>query len=468
MMDLKDKRVLVIGLGRSGLASVRYLASRGALVVAEDARSASDMADVFTALDGLPVELHFGKNDSGRAAVSDMIVMSPGVSQDLPGIRKAMARGVPVVGEMELAVCEIDRPIIAVTGTNGKTTTTSLIGHLLKGAGISVCVAGNIGTPLVEVLDEANGADFVVLEVSSFQADTTPSLAARIGVWLNATPDHIDRHGSFENYVASKAKIFSQMSQDGLGIYNAADEGVSQAVLSSRCKLVPFDATGSFLSSSSSGMSSRGWFAEDSLWIQTAGDAPCSIPIERAKLAGFHNRENMLAAALAAQLAGASCEVLEEGLASFEGLPHRMQLVGEIEGVRYYDDSKGTNVGATARAIEGFQEPVVLIAGGLSKGADFGSLVQIVGEKVKETVLMGQAAEELERVLGEQTSAVRASSMEEAVRLAKGAAAPGDVVLLSPACASFDMFKDYADRGRAFVKAVGDLGSKKKRFGKKE
>jgi len=453
-IDLRGKRALVIGLGRSGVAAARFLAREGACVIVEDAKPAEALADSVKALEGLDIVFALGGHDPRRAIESDFIVASPGVPLDLPSISAAAEKGVPLVGEMELAVQRITRPMIAVTGTNGKTTTTALIGHLLGRAGIRACVAGNIGTPILDLVDEANRSERVVLEVSSFQLDTTPSLSAEIAVWLNATSDHIDRHGSFENYVASKAKLFSQMGGKGFGVYNASDEAVSQSVITSRCTLVPFDPTGRLFSGPGEGSSARGWYSGGDLFVQTHGNAPHRYPLSKVKLAGRHNRENMLAALIAASLAGAEPAALDQGLCEFEGLPHRVQLVAEHRGVRFYDDSKGTNVGATVRAIEGFEEPIVLIAGGLAKGCDFSDLVSAVRGRVKEAVLIGEAAPDLQRTLARHTKTMIASSMDEAVSIAVRDAEPGDVVLLSPACASFDMFRDYAHRGRAFAEAV--------------
>ncbi|MBN1282178.1 MAG: UDP-N-acetylmuramoyl-L-alanine--D-glutamate ligase [Proteobacteria bacterium] len=459
MDDLREKKVLVVGLGRSGVAAARFLAREGAFVTAEDLRPRKSMMELSADLERNNISLSLGRHDPRLALSSDLIVASPGVPLDLDSLRLASERGIPVVGEMELAVRRIARPVIAVTGTNGKTTTTALIGHLLSSAGIEACVAGNIGTPILEVVEEANRARFVVLEVSSFQMDTTPSLVADTSVWLNATRDHIDRHGSFEAYVASKAKLFSQMRPEGFGIYNAADGSVSRSVADSRCRLVPFDATGGAASEAQGDARSRGWFEGGDLCVQAEGLALERYPLSKARLAGGHNRENMLAALLAARLAGADPRSAAQGLATFEGLPHRVQLVAEHKGVRYYDDSKGTNVGATARAIEGFDEPIVLIAGGLSKGCDFSELAPAVRGRVKEAVLIGEAAPEMERALAPCTRIKRASSMDEAVCVAAKDAEPGDVVLLSPACASFDMFRDYAHRGAAFADAVRRLAS---------
>lgn len=458
MHDLKGKKALVIGLGKSGISAARYLASEGSIVTAADLKSASALPAAMRALDGMQITFALGPHDPKLCRETELVIASPGVPNDLPGLPEARKRGVPIIGELELALCRIKSPIIAVTGTNGKTTTTALLGHLLNGSGVRACVAGNIGTPLLDVLDEAARSDVTVIEVSSFQMETTPSLEPRIAIWLNATPDHLDRHANFDEYVECKARLLKRVPKEGWAIYNVADEVVSRATAQVEAHLVPFDAAGKILGKKSDGAAA--WFGKGDLCIRDAEGATHRYPLSHVKLEGIHNRENMLAALVAAMLFGASSRELKAALESFKGLPHRVELVGEHRGVRYYDDSKGTNIGATIRALEGFAEPIVLIAGGLSKGVDFTPLAPQVRARVKRLVLIGEAAGEMESILKNSTKTARASSMEEAVRIATEAAEPGDVVLLSPACASFDMFLDYAERGRAFSAAVSKMMGK--------
>lgn len=452
-MNMEGKNIVVVGLGKSGIASARYCAERGARVIATDKKQEGELHDALKMLQGLPITYSLGRNDPEVFMKADAVLISPGVPHDLPGLSGAKASGIDVIGEMELAVQRIDRPIVAVTGTNGKTTTAALLGHILSAAGIRPCVAGNIGTPILEVLDLANGSDVVVLEVSSFQIETTPSLKPKIAVWLNATPDHLDRHSTFEEYVSCKAKLFEGTDETSFGIYNACDDVVAQAVMTSRCRLMPFDATGRMFSLKDR-KEGRAWYGDGDLWVHAPSGLKNRYPLERVVLHGTHNRENMLAALFAAELCGADSEGLMAGLESFKGLPHRMEFVGEHRGVRYYNDSKGTNVGATLRALEECAEPIVLIAGGVSKDADFSPLNQLIASRVKRVILIGESSDTMEREWKSLAPMSRCCSMEEAVRCAAKAAEPGDVVLLSPACASFDMFKDYADRGRAFVEAV--------------
>lgn len=460
MTSLKDKRVLVVGLGLSGRAAARHCAMRGASVIAVDDKGTDDLGDVAMELSQLGVELSLGRDNRALAEGAELVVASPGIPLAHPLVAAARERGVPVVGEMELAVREIDRPIIAVTGTNGKTTTTSLIGHLLSSSGIRACVAGNIGNPILGDLAKARSSDRVILEVSSFQLDTTPSLRSDIAIWLNATEDHVDRHGSFDAYVASKAKLFTQMGPRGVGIYNVCDDAVSGAALASRARLIPFDAEGVVLKPGAEDIAVSngcGWYEGGRLLVRIGEGRVHEYPLSKARLKGSHNRENMLAAVLAAEVAGAKYDRIRDALASFAGLPHRVEYVGERAGVTYFDDSKGTNVGATVMALSGFKKPVILIAGGQAKGADLAKLVPAVRDKVKRAILMGEAAPDMERLFDGATVTERAGTMDDAVRAAAMCAEPGDVVLLSPACASFDMYKDYAERGESFKRAVEKL-----------
>ena len=452
MREFEKKKVLVVGLGKSGVAAARFCAERGALVKAVDSKPEGEMRRQVESLSGLPIEFSFGEGETQRFAGEELVVVSPGVPSESSLVKAAKEGGAEVVGEMELAVREIKKPILAVTGTNGKTTTTTLIGHLLRGAGVRACVAGNIGTPLLDVIGEAQVSDMVVIEVSSFQIETSPSLAPEISVLLNVTPDHLDRHHSFESYSECKALLVKRTAAGGFGIYNAADEVAAASVAGASCELVPFDATGRVLSRQEGRKSA--WFGGGDLVVEVRGPAPSRYPLCDVKLEGMHNRENMLAALAACELCGAEPAKLKAALESFAGLPHRMELVGESRGVRYYDDSKGTNIGATIRAIEAFAEPIVLIAGGLSKGVDFAPLAGKARGRVKKAILIGEAAGDLESALDGSVPFARASSMEDAVRQAGESADPGDIVLLSPACASFDMFRDYAHRGEAFVSAV--------------
>lgn len=451
-MELKGKKITVVGLGKSGIAAARYLLKKGAVVTVSDLKTELELGAVAAEVRELGARMSLGFHDAKIIESAEMVVLSPGVSNQISGITSALARGAPVIGEMELALTELSRPVIAVTGTNGKTTTTALIGHLLESAGVNVCVAGNIGAPLLDALEDAGRADYVVLEVSSFQIETTPSLKAQIGILLNVTPDHLDRHATFEAYAQCKARLIERIPEKGWGIYNAADRDASRFVLSAHCGLIPFDATGRRIDGR--GLPQAAWFGEGDLVVRVSKDSENRYPLAKVGLEGIHNRENMLAALAACELCGADSHELLRGLESFKGLPHRLELVGEYRGIRYYDDSKGTNIGATIRAIEGFAEPIILIAGGISKGVDFAPLALQVAKRVKKAILIGESAPLIQEAFKGHTETVRAKTMTDAVRFAAESANPGDVVLLSPACASFDMFRDYAHRGEEFAMAV--------------
>lgn len=426
-MTMKKKKTLVVGLGKSGEAAVRFLVARGKEVFANDIRSEKECAEVQARLAASHVPCVFGHHDPGLLKQVGLVVVSPGVALSLPLFVEAKKQHIPIVGEMELALSLLTTPVIAVSGTNGKTTTTALVGHLLRTAGKRTVVAGNIGTPLTDSFEEATKSEWVVLEVSSFQLESTPSLASAVAILTNITPDHLDRHASFEEYVSLKGRLFTSLRPDGTAVYNASDPFVTKLAKTCGRTTVPFHADMN------------------------------TFDLSGAQLIGRHNRENMFAALCAARVCGIDDAALLRGLRSFEALPHRLQFVREVGGVRYYNDSKGTNVGAATCAVEGFDAPVVLIAGGLAKGTSFDAFAKHVAPRVKCAVLMGEAASLLEKSFRSLTPTIRVASMKEAVTRAAANAMRGNVVLLSPACASFDMFQNYADRGEKFVEAVMQL-----------
>lgn len=428
MTSLAHKKVLIVGFGRSGQAAARYCAAQGAQVTVTDNGPSTQFAEVLPSFTPLKLQTHFGAHPEACFIEADLIVVSPGVP-DLPQLTAARAQGTPVVGELELAVQEIKAPIVAITGTNGKSTTTALIGHLLSEGGLRTVVAGNIGTPLLDLLPEARSAQAVVLEVSSYQLETTPSLKPQIAILLNITPDHLDRYGSMDRYVLAKALILRNQGPEDVCIYNSSDPLVMQVMQSCRARKLAFSIEKS----------------------------PVPYQLSDTTLTGLHNFENMIAATMAAQVMGVSDAAIRQGLKTFQGLPHRLQLVRERHGVKYFDDSKGTNVAAVVKSLAGFSEPVHLIAGGLGKGSSYQELRQPVRDHVKTLILMGQAAHDMKDELGDLAQTLTVDSMALAVKAASDRARPGEVVLLSPACASFDMFRDYAERGDQFIKCVMEL-----------
>lgn len=446
MMALEGKRVAVVGLGRSGYAASKFLRSLGAQVVATDLKTEGELGPVVEELRAMGVEVRTGGYDPSLFEGASLVVLSPGVDPNQGVFRELKERGVEVTGELELASRFVGEPIIAITGTNGKSTTTSLVAHLLRTSGKGVFVGGNLDRPLSEHLLGGGRVDYVVLEVSSFQLETIETFRPFVSVFLNITPDHLDRHPTFEDYLRAKARIFENQREGDFAVLNLDDEHVKGLTDGMRATPVGF---------SHAPLAEGVWEGEGAIRWSLMGKAG-TVPIDGLPLRGRHNVENAMAAVAVAVLCGLGRGEIEEGLRTFRPLPHRMEYVGEVGGVSFYDDSKATNPDATLRALDSFSVPVVLIAGGLNKGLDLGVLRE-KASKLRAVVAMGEAAEEVEEAFRGATEVVRAGDMGEAVREAFRLARPGDCVLLSPACASFDMFRDYKERGRAFQEAVRSL-----------
>ena len=451
MERFDNKRILVMGMGRSGIACARFLNDRGGEVTVTDSADASTLASAAAELRGLGIAVEMGRHSGDLFTSLDLIVISPGVPHTLEPLEEARRRGIPVIGEIELACRFIGQPIVAVTGTNGKTTTTTLLGRMIEASGLSTFVGGNIGTPLIEYVAEGHRRDRVVAEVSSFQLDTIERFRPKVGVLLNITPDHLDRYDDMAAYTRSKGRLFENQSAEDIAILNGGDP----AVLSMAARIA---ARKWFFNPSSS--TDDGIFLErEALVIRIEGSGPLVVDISATHLTGKHNLENIAAAALATLATGGSVEGIMSALADFRGLPHRLEYVATVGGVRYFDDSKGTNTDAVVRALDAFENPVVLIMGGRDKGGGYGDLRAAVKKRVKHLVLIGEAREAIARELGDCCAGriSKVTSMEAAVQCAHTSAEPGDVVLLSPACASFDMFKSYAHRGEVFCRAVAAL-----------
>lgn len=447
----KGQKSVVIGLGSSGMAAVRFLHDFGLRVSVSESRSLDqiDPGDL-AELRELGAAVETGGHSGSFFQDAELIVPSPGVPLELPVIDFARRRGTVVAGELALAAGRINAPVIGITGSNGKTTVTSLVGHLLQAAGRDVFVGGNIGTPVLEYIRSRRQADAVVLELSSFQLEISGSFRPDIGLLLNITPDHLDRHGSMANYAAAKKRIFAHQGKKDTAIVGADDllvmagNGITSGTVL-RFGLHPASAAlvtdaGVALTCVIAGKNVEEWY-----------------PLEGTSLSSDINRLNAAAAILAARLYGCGPEEIRPGLATFVLPAHRMALVAEIEGVRYVDDSKGTNIGAVAAALADSGDRVILIAGGRNKGSDFSLLAPAVSRHVRHLVLIGEAAGRMAEQLGDLAPVTRASGMEDAVRRAAELARPGDTVLLSPGCASFDMFTGYAHRGEVFQQAVMDL-----------
>ena len=441
--------VLVVGLGTSGYWSARHTTRLGARVTVTEARPDAELdRDQLAELRGLGVKLETGGHREETFLHTDVIVVSPGVPLDMPLLAMARNRRIPVMGELELASRFIHEPMIAVTGTNGKSTVTALMGHILETAGHTVFVGGNIGTPLMAYAARG-GADYLVVEVSSFQLDTIERFHPMVSIILNISPDHLDRYPDYGAYIASKLKIFQNQGAGDYLIINDQDPVLkalrpSSGLHTLRYGLRPKKGRDAFV---------RG---------RTIASGLKERPLERFSIQGFvlpgsHNLENLLGAILAAQALGVEHDTIQKSFATFTGLPHRLEYAGTLNGVSFYNDSKATNVDAAAKAIQSFEGSLILIAGGRHKGADYAPLITAASGRVKGVVLLGEATERLARSLGQQIPFQVARGMKEAVFKAFSLATRGDVVLLAPACASFDMFSDYTHRGRVFKESVDRL-----------
>lgn len=458
-MRLEGKRVVVVGMGRSGVAAARFLASKGARVVGNDAKPESQLSNEAGELTRLGVELSPGGHPEELFLSSDLIVVSPGVPCDSGPLPLARRAGIEVIGEAELASRFISGRLVGVTGSNGKTTTTTLIGELLRAAGARVLVGGNIGIPLISLVEDSTPDTWTVAELSSFQLENATALRVNVAVVTNITPDHLDRHASFEDYVRAKRTILANQTDSDWAVLNGADDAVLDM-----CRRP--DAVSRKVFFSSSGVSDiclRGGRIVTTL-LAPGGEETEVLQVDEIPLRGIHNCENVMAALAATFCAMGTgpgeLDPLLTAIKEFKGVEHRLEFVAEIGKVRFYNDSKATNVDSTRKALEAFDRNVILILGGKDKGSDYTVLSSLIRERVKRAVLIGAASDKIAEQLHGATRLVRAGSMATAVREAMDAAEPGDTVLLAPACASFDMFENYEHRGRVFKEEVRKLEAK--------
>jgi UDP-N-acetylmuramoylalanine--D-glutamate ligase len=425
--------------------------SRGAKVRVTDIKPRAELQDFVERLAN-GVELHLGEHREEEFLASDFIVLSPGVPTSIPQLRQASAAGVEILSEVELAYRFLTGTFVGVTGSNGKTTTTALIGQILRTAGMETVVAGNIGAPLSQFIDtplDKSGKTTFVVELSSFQLETSSRLRCKIAALLNITPDHLDRYEDFEAYRLAKRRIFMNQGSDDYAVVNADDPTALTTAEGLPAKLFPFTR----LKEPNEGAFVR----EGRIVVRWSGEELDLISTTDFRLRGSHNLENVLAAASAAFLLGVGPEGIAEAVRSFPGVEHRLESVGCLEGVEYYNDSKATNVDSAIKAIQAFETPLLLIMGGLDKGTDFRPLRNVVSHQAKQLILIGKASAKLSSVLSDTVPTVTAADLAEAVDIAHRSAVPGDTVLLVPACASFDMFEDYEERGRVFKKLVARL-----------
>ncbi len=445
LLELRSRRVVVVGLGRSGIAAARLCARRGAETVGVDQKRYEELAPEARGLEQEGVKLALGATDAANLLDADLVVVSPGVPS-FPALEAAERSGVPVIGELELA-CRALRhpaPVVAVGGTNGKSTTTTLVGALVSAAGLRAFVGGNLGEPLSNHAEEA--FDAVVLEVSSFQMERARDFHPHVALLLNVTEDHLDRYASFDDYAHAKGNAFACQEEEDLAVVPHGDEVCLREARRGRASVVTFGPGGDVD------------VQPGAVVDRMTGHAYLR---EHVGLRGGHNALNVAAAIAAVAPFSVDADVIRRTLRDFGGLDHRMALVTERAGVSFYDDSKGTNVGASVVALEGLSEPkAVLIAGGRDKGGSYAPLARALGAKGRAAVLLGEAAGRIGEALEGVVPVVVAATMEEAVNKATELAQEGDAVLLSPACSSFDMFRDYKHRGEAFVRAVKALGGK--------
>jgi len=446
--DLTGKRVLVVGLARTGVVTALFSAGYGATVTATDEKPESDLSGEAARLRDAGVTLELGNHPQGIFLDKDLIVLSPGVPAKLPQLEAARARGIPVWSEIELAWRFLRGKLVAITGSNGKTTTTSLVAHILQSAKIPTLVGGNIGVPLLALVESSMDTTVTVAEISSFQLETIEAFRPEIGVMLNLTPDHLDRHASFDEYARAKMRMYENVLDRDAVVLNADDPEVTRRMPArghifwfSRQKRV---AEGAFL-------------RDDQVFFRLEGT---ETPLARRAditLRGEHNLENVLAACSAAYLAGATPATISSGLKTFQGVEHRLEFVADVGGVSFYNDSKATNVDAARKALEAFPGPLVVILGGKDKGSPYTPLRDLLHERARLVLLIGAAAEKIAADLHGAVEIERAGTLERAVEIAARLSHPGDVVLLAPACSSFDQFQNYEHRGRIFKELVAKL-----------
>jgi len=442
-MESSDRKVLVVGVGKTGIETVKFLLKRGEDVSVSDSSPVEKIAEQAKLLESWGVSLEAGGHTSGTFLAADTIVLSPGVPFGIPPVQEALGKGIEVISEVELASRFIDRPTIAVTGSNGKTTTSTLIARILEKNGRKVFLGANIGTPLIQIADDFDRYDILVLELSSFQLQGIESFRPDVSVILNVSPNHLDHHSSFDEYAESKMKIFSNQTERDWCIYKADDEVIGKYIKGARPGKLPFGP----------GRIEKG-VSYDGRGIKYGNDY---YDLAGVKLIGYHNVENIMAAIAAATIMGCDPRLIREAVMEFDPLPHRIEFIGEIRGARFYNDSKSTSPGAALRALESLHPPIILIAGGKDKGVSFEPLKETIENKVKFMVLMGESRFRMQRDLGGKVGSVLAASLEEAIEKTLENLAPGDSVLFSPACSSFDMFQSYEERGRRYKDLVRNI-----------
>jgi UDP-N-acetylmuramoylalanine--D-glutamate ligase len=448
--ELFEKKVLIVGLGKSGLSAARWLAAQGAQVKVSERKKANTLdAALRQETLELGIELETGPHREETFKASEMIVVSPGVPTDIEPLGAAKKMGIPVIGELELASQLIDTPMVAITGTNGKSTATALLSYMIKKAGLGVFVGGNIGTPLMDYADSDQKADYAVVEVSSFQLDTMETFSPMISLLLNISPDHLDRYPDYETYVHSKLGIFRNQRPGQYAIINDDDKVLSQYSPGGGVSVLRYGRE--------KAEGRQAFISGPTLKVSLTEGEEHTFHLDTFKLPGKHNQENLMAAVLAGEVLDIKPQIIQETMDQFQGLPDRLEHVGTVGEVDFYSDSKATNVDAAAKSITSFDRPVILIVGGRHKGADYSPLVKAAVGKVTKAVIIGEAKSLLADAFDPFIPFSLAEDMRDAVSQSFLSSNPKDVVLLAPACSSFDMFSDFAHRGRVFRKEVKRL-----------
>lgn len=446
-MELRNRKILIVGLAKTGVASARFLAAQGASITVTDMRDEAALAEQLSVLETVPFRKVLGRHEESDFIGSDLIVVSPGVPQDHPLLLKAKTANVEIISEIELASRFINVPLIAITGTNGKTTTTTLTGEIFKANGFRTFVGGNIGNPLIELPESGEKVERVVVEISSFQLEWINSFRPWISALLNLSEDHLDRYSSFQEYIDAKMRIFENQREEDFAVVNRDDPLVWQNCSRIKSRIFPFSRKFQL---------EEGIFCLDQEIIWRREGVEHVFPINDIKLQGVHNLENIMAAMACSLLLGCRPEETFDAVKNFEALHHRMEFVRKFKGVSYFEDSKATNVGSVVKALESFDN-ITLIAGGKDKGGSYIPLVPMVQDRVRHLILIGEAADRMQTELGALTDTHRAATLEEAVWLASQITISGGTVLMSPACSSFDMFRDYEERAQRFIDAVNRL-----------
>ena len=442
-MELGENRFLVVGLGVTGVETSRFLLSKGVAVKATDSREARELGSVVEELTAEGMEIRCGTHAPELFKWADTVVLSPGVRFDLPEIRDAQADGKTVISEIELAWNFVSKPVIGITGTNGKTTTTSLLSEMLRLSGLKIFTGGNIGTPLISVAEKDDEYDFLVLELSSFQLQGIRNFAPHIAVILNISPDHLDHHSSMEEYEAAKLSLFAKQTEDDWAVFNADDPAVLKGSGGFRAKKVSFGTRDE---------KTDVYCSEDEIVF-----GELSFCLRDSALLGEHNKENIMAAVAVAGILDCQLNPVQKSIDEFRPLPHRMEFVLTVKGVDVYNDSKSTTPFSTLRAIESLPSPIILVAGGKDKGIDYDCLKDAVASKVKALVFIGETRGEMRAQLGDLAQTTCADSLKEATRSAFELSEAGDTLLFSPGCSSFDMFSSYEERGNLFKEIVRDV-----------